>query len=78
MLQEETIEYSEESKLKELVSKYSEFINFPIYLYESQEVDVPVEEDEEEPATEEVEESASADDDIEDEGTPLCCLWRQS
>ncbi len=35
--------------LQELVKKYSEFINFPIYLWSSKEVDVevPVDEDEE-------------------------------
>ena len=31
--QEDASEYLEEAKLKELVAKYSEFINFPIYLY---------------------------------------------
>lgn len=34
---EETQEYAEEAKLKELVSLYSEFIEFPIYLYSSKE-----------------------------------------
>ena len=44
-LKEEAQEYLEEDKLKELVGKYSEFINFPIYLYNSKEVseEVPVE-----------------------------------
>ncbi|GJZ12002.1 endoplasmin [Tanacetum coccineum] len=37
-LREEAGEYLEESKLKELVKKYSEFINFPIYLWASKEV----------------------------------------
>ncbi|GFY86252.1 chaperone protein htpG family protein [Actinidia rufa] len=39
-LREEAGEYAEESKLKELVKKYSEFINFPINLWASKEVDV--------------------------------------
>ena len=62
-LQEETQEYASESKLRELVGKYSEFINFPIYLYDSKEIDVPVEDQEEEPESE-----ASDSADIEDEG----------
>ena len=37
-LQEDASEYLEEAKLKDLVAKYSEFINFPIYLYSSKEV----------------------------------------
>ena len=37
-LQEDASEYLEEAKLKELVAKYSEFINFPIYLYSSKQV----------------------------------------
>ena len=63
VVQEETQEYLEEAKLKELVARYSEFINFPIYLYASKEVDVPADEaaDESEPA----EEDEDADDDDE-------------
>ena len=34
-LKEEAQEFMEEEKLKELVSKYSQFINFPIYLWDS-------------------------------------------
>ena len=41
-------EYLEEKKLKELVKKYSEFINFPIYLWSSKQVDKEVEVEEEE------------------------------
>lgn len=66
-------EYTDQAKLKELVTKYSEFINYPIYLWTSKEVDVPVEEDEEdekekegakEDADKEKEEGA---EDVEDE-----------
>merc|ERR1712216_618280 len=44
-LKEEAQEYLEETKLQALVERYSEFINFPIYLYNSKEVseEVPVE-----------------------------------
>ncbi|XP_068312647.1 endoplasmin homolog [Pyrus communis] len=52
-LREEAGEYLEESKLKELVKKYSEFINFPIHLWASKEVDVEVPADEDESNDEE-------------------------
>jgi heat shock protein beta len=39
--------------LQELVKKYSEFINFPIYLWATKEVDVEVPADEEESSEEE-------------------------
>merc|ERR1740138_1879318 len=44
-LKEEAQEYLEETKLQALVERYSEFINFPIYLYNSKEIseEVPVE-----------------------------------
>ena len=45
------------------MAKYSEFINFPIYLYASHEVDEPVEEEEEEAAP-----AADDADEVEDEG----------
>jgi heat shock protein 90kDa beta len=76
-LKEEAQEYLDEDKLKELVGKYSEFINFPIYLWQSSEVEeeVPVdevvegEEDDDEDADasdDDEEDSAAADDDDED------------
>ncbi|KAF8405393.1 hypothetical protein HHK36_010298 [Tetracentron sinense] len=52
-LREEAGEYLEESKLKELVKKYSEFINFPISIWASKEVDVEVPADEDESNEEE-------------------------
>ncbi|PPS07827.1 hypothetical protein GOBAR_AA12786 [Gossypium barbadense] len=52
-LRDEAQEYLEESKLKELVKKYSEFINFPIYIWASKEVDVEVPADEDESSDEE-------------------------
>ncbi|XP_044475326.1 endoplasmin homolog [Mangifera indica] len=71
-LREEAGEYLEESKLKDLVKKYSEFINFPIYIWASKEVDVevPADEDEEEEKTEtsssEEEETEKSEDEDED------------
>ena len=63
-LKEEASEYLEESKIEDLVQKYSEFINFPIYLWKGKEVDVevPVEDEEEE------EDSESPEDDESEEG----------
>lgn len=34
----------QETKLRDLVARYSEFIHFPIYLLTEKEVDVPVDE----------------------------------
>jgi len=74
-LKEEAQEYLEEDKLRELVGKYSEFINFPIYLWSSKEVEeeVPVEETEEDSSEAAAEaedgedEDASVEDDEEEE-----------
>ena len=67
-LKEEAQEYLDEGKLKDLVEKYSEFINFPIYMWESKEEseEVPIEEDDEEKSDEEKDEE---DDDEDDEET---------
>ena len=35
--QEDCLEFLEEERLKGLIKRYSEFINFPIYLYTSKE-----------------------------------------
>jgi heat shock protein beta len=58
-LKEEASEYAQEDKLRELVKKYSEFINFPIYLWSSKEVDVEVPADEDEEAEKETDGSAT-------------------
>lgn len=39
-LKPENLEYIQEERLRELVRKYSEFINFPIYLLSEKEVEV--------------------------------------
>ncbi|KAJ6836793.1 endoplasmin-like protein [Iris pallida] len=67
-LRDEAKEYLEESKLKELVKKYSEFINFPIYLWASKEVDVEVPSDEEESTDEEESsEATTSEEETEEE-----------
>lgn len=42
-LKEDMKEYLEEKKLKEMINRYSEFINFPIYLYTKKEISKEVE-----------------------------------
>ncbi|KAK8596625.1 hypothetical protein V6N13_001238 [Hibiscus sabdariffa] len=66
-LRDEAQEYLEESKLKELVKKYSEFINFPIYIWASKEVDVEVPADEDESSDEEETSDNSSSEEEEDE-----------
>ncbi|KAK1362296.1 endoplasmin-like [Heracleum sosnowskyi] len=68
-LREEAGEYAEESKLKELVKKYSEFINFPIFLWASKEVDVevPANEDDSSDKEDEKSETPSEEDGSDDD-----------
>ncbi|KAK7283732.1 hypothetical protein RIF29_13474 [Crotalaria pallida] len=67
-LKDEAGEYLEESKLKELVKRYSEFINFPIYLWASKEVDVEVPADEDDSSDEdESSESSSTEEESEED-----------
>jgi len=49
-LKDDTAEFLDQDKLEGLAQKYSQFINFPIYLWSSKEIDVevPIEDDEEE------------------------------
>ncbi|CAK9875385.1 unnamed protein product [Sphagnum jensenii] len=63
-LKEEASEYAQEDKLRELVKKYSEFINFPIYLWSSKEVDVEVPADEDEEAEKETAGKDSTEEEV--------------
>ncbi|KAF6035805.1 HSP90B1 [Bugula neritina] len=65
-LKEEAAEYLQPNTIKDLVTKYSQFINFNIYLWESKKetVEEPVDEDEEESADKE-EKAESEDDEAE-------------
>ncbi|XP_059278966.1 endoplasmin homolog [Lycium ferocissimum] len=67
-LRDEAGEYLDEFKLKELVKKYSEFINFPIKLWASKEVEKEVPADEDESVDEEeTSESSSSEEEGEEE-----------
>jgi HSP90 family molecular chaperone len=75
-LKDDAAEYVEQEKIKNLVKKYSEFINYPIKLYLSKDVreQVPVEEEKkeeeskkEDDSEEKKEEDTSKDAEVKDE-----------
>lgn len=63
-LKEDAAEYSTANRLEELVKRYSEFIQFPIYLKKtrSETVDVPIEDEESEDDAEDKKEDGEEDD----------------
>lgn len=67
-LKEEAYDFVETDTLKNLVKKYSQFINFPIYLWNSKTVKVeePIEEDEPKTKDDTEKEADEADDDDDD------------
>ncbi|KAK9740016.1 hypothetical protein RND81_03G004700 [Saponaria officinalis] len=65
-LREEAGEYLEESKLKDLVKKYSEFINFPISLWATKEVEKEVPADDDDESSDEEETTETSEEDTEE------------
>ena len=70
-MKEECMEYLEENKIKEIVKKHSEFINYPINLWtvRTESKEVPDESDETEEKTEETDEDGKIEDVTEEEET---------
>ncbi|KAL9238153.1 hypothetical protein vseg_012619 [Gypsophila vaccaria] len=65
-LREEAGEYLEEAKLKDLVKKYSEFINFPISLWATKEVEKEVPADDEDESSDEEETTETSEEETEE------------
>lgn len=68
-LKDEAQDFLEEDTVKQLIKKYSQFINFPIYLWTSKSVEeeVPIEEEPKEDATEDAVEDGDEDAKVEDD-----------
>ena len=68
VLKEEAYDYLEQDSIKDLVKKYSQFINFNIYMWNSktEQVEEPIEDEDEEPAAEDDDEEKKAADEDED------------
>merc|ERR1711936_261619 len=74
VLKEEAYDYLEQDTVKDLIKKYSQFINFHIYMWTSktETVDEPIEEEEEKPAEEPKDEDddAAVEEEKEEEDKP--------
>jgi heat shock protein beta len=65
-LKEDALEYLEQNRIKEIAKRYSEFINFPIYLWAShtEEKEVPVEDEPKDTASEKKDDTEKGDTDV--------------
>ena len=68
-IKEDQREYLEEHKIREIITKHSEFINYPITLQVNKERELEVTDDEEEPNTEETKEEETKEEDENTEPT---------
>ncbi|KAK5583830.1 hypothetical protein RB653_005432 [Dictyostelium firmibasis] len=87
-IKDDSKEFLDQQVIKQLVKKYSQFINFPIYLYVSEEVEVPKEEqeqpisdekdtEEETTTTEEGEEETAQEPVEEEKKTKTVYKWEE-
>ncbi|XP_049532133.1 endoplasmin [Anopheles darlingi] len=65
-LKEEALDFLEEDTVKQLIKKYSQFINFPIYMWTSKEVEEEIPVEEEATTTEKPVKEDNADEEEED------------